>query len=499
MLYSLYTATSVAALVLTIYLIICRIRDYARLRHVPGPFWAHWTDLWLIKAQLSGKLAFTLQDLHNKHGPIVRIAPNWVVVGDGATMRRLWAARSPWKRGAWYRGLRFDPYSDSVFTALDDKQHDSMRAKLAPGYAGKDVEGVQELVDEQVAGLINLLETRYLSTEHEFKTVDLARKVQYFTLDVISAVGFGKKFGYLDSDADTLRYIEVTERSVPSLLVIALQPWMLNILQSRTLRPIVPDVTKIMGIGDVIRRAREAVNERYGENPVVKRDILGSFVTHGLTREQAEGETTVQIVAGSDTTAAAIRSTMLFIITNPHVYTRLQAEIDQAAKQGLISSPITDAEARRFEYLQAVIKEGLRIWPPGTGLLPKVSLKDELMGETHIPAGTNVAWSPFSVTHEKEVFGPDAGMFRPERWLGISKEKYRMMETQTMLLFAGGSRFECLGKNLAMMELNKVYVELLRRFDFTIVNPAIPWTSENYAIHIQREFNVKITRRSKPV
>jgi cytochrome P450 len=79
-------------------------------------------------------------------------------------------------------------------------------------------------------------------------------------------------------------------------------------------------------------------------------------------------------------------------MTNPQVYARFQAEIDQRVAAGRISSPITDAEARNFPYLQAVIREGLRMLPPATGLLPKVSHKDEVVCGVHIPAGTNVAW-----------------------------------------------------------------------------------------------------------
>lgn len=66
--YSATTVASVAAVLWTAYLVICRVRDYARMRHIPGPFWAHWTDLWLMRAQFSGKLSFILQDLNKKHG-----------------------------------------------------------------------------------------------------------------------------------------------------------------------------------------------------------------------------------------------------------------------------------------------------------------------------------------------------------------------------------------------------------------------------------------------
>ncbi|OHW98989.1 benzoate 4-monooxygenase cytochrome p450 [Colletotrichum incanum] len=472
MLCSLTAAVLTFTALLTAHLILCRLHDYARLRHIPGPFWAAWTDLWLIRNQLSGRLNFALQDLNKEH------------------------ARSPWKRGHWYRGLRIDPYRDSTISTIDDKTHEALRSKLAVGYSGKDVDGVHELINEQVAGLVNLLEAKYLSTDITFKTVDLARKVQFFTLDVISALAFGKRFGYLEADDDTLRYIETTEKTVPIILMTALMPSLLKLIQSPRLKWLMPDTKNMIGIGNVMKMAHDTVQERYGDKPVIKRDMLGSFVAHGLSKEDAEGETLVQIIAGSDTSATAIRSTMLFLITNPHVYARLQAGIDTGIKEGRISSPITDEEARKFDYLQAVIKEGLRLWPPATGLLPKVSEQDEFICGIHIPAGTNVAWAPWTVMRSKEVFGQDADLFRPERWLRISAEKYRAMDQQVMMDFASGSRWECLGKRIAMIELNKVYVELLRRFDFTLLDPTNPWKSFNAAFFIQSDFHVKVTRRS---
>jgi cytochrome P450 len=61
------------------------------------------------------------------------------------------------------------------------------------------------------------------------------------------------------------------------------------------------------------------------------------------------------MVAGSDTTATAIRATMLYIISTPRVYNTLQSEIDRGIKDGKISSPITNAEAMTLPYLQASV------------------------------------------------------------------------------------------------------------------------------------------------
>lgn len=503
----LYAAAAAAAVVAVCLYITNSVQSYRRLGHIPGPPWAAWTNLWLVRGQLSGQLNFTLQAVNSTYGNLARIGPNWVVCGDPDELRRIWGVRSAYKRAYWYRGLRVDPYRDSTFSTLDDSVHDELRAKLLPGYGGKDVDNLHDIIDEQVAGFVRLLETKYLAVDADHATgdrghhttVDLARKVQFFTLDVISALAFGSAFGYLDADADKFGYISTTEATVPILMSTAILPWIVDTLQSPLLRPLMPNVRGMVGIGTVMNLAREAVDARYGDHAVVKRDILGSFVAHGLGRDDAEGEAVVQIIAGSDTSATAIRSTLLFLITSPHVYVRLQREIDEGVRAGRISSPITDAEARQFPYLQAVIREGLRMWPPATGLLPKVSKTDDVICGHRVPAGTSVAWAPWTVMRNTAIFGGDADLFRPERWLGLAADQYRVMDQTVMLDFGGGSRYECLGKNIAMIELNKVYVELLRRFDIVLVDPARPWKSFNAAFFIQSDMNVRITRRTEAV
>jgi hypothetical protein len=112
-----------------------------------------------------------------------------------------------------------------------------------------------------------------------------------------------------------------------------------------------------------------------------------------------------------------------------------------------------------------------------------------------------------------EIFGADSEIFRPERWIEASEDRRKLMDQTVMLDFASGSRWECLGKNVAMIELNKAYVEvrrtpirclldkskpgeqLLRRFDLTLIDPTNPWTSFNAAFFIQRDYNVRLTRR----
>lgn len=192
---------------------------------------------------------------------------------------------------------------------------------------------------------------------------------------------------------------------------------------------------------------------------------MASFTAHGLNETDLVAEALLQILAGADTTATAIRATMLHIITNPAAYKKLQAEIDQAVQSGRISSPvIQEAEAQELKYLQAVIKEGLRIWPPVTGLLSKVvpAAGDEVEidgKKMFIPGGTNIGWCVWGIAMNKDIFGEDARMFRPERWLIDDTEKLTKMNKAVDLVFGYG-KYQCLGRPVALLELNKVFFEV---------------------------------------
>jgi cytochrome P450 len=152
---------------------------------------------------------------------------------------------------------------------------------------------------------------------------------------------------------------------------------------------------------------------------------------------------------------------MLYIISSPRVYYRLQAEIQSSVSNGKISRPVvTDDEARALPYLQAVIKEGLRIFPPGTGLASKlVPPEGDTFNGTFLPGGTKIGISTWALLRNEEAFGQDATSFRPERWLDASPEDYATMERFQEFVWGYG-KYVCLGKRVALIELNKALVEV---------------------------------------
>ena len=161
-------------------------------------------------------------------------------------------------------------------------------------------------------------------------------------------------------------------------------------------------------------------------------------------------------LAGAETTATAIRMTLFHVYSNPRVLAKLRAEI-QAARP---SSPITNAEAASLPYLQAVIKEAIRICPPITGeMLKDVPPEGDTYNGQFIPGGTAIGFSVVGMLADKSTFGADARTFRPERFLEDTDEQLlQMRSTVVDAAFALG-RWRCLGKNIAQMELNKVIPE----------------------------------------
>lgn len=125
--------------------------------------------------------------------------------------------------------------------------------------------------------------------------MDLSRLMTYFTLDVISTVAFGLPFGFITSDDDPFGYIANLQQMLPAIILFGVFTELTRLMRSPILAPFLPKTTDKRGLGRVMEFARERVQERFGPDAVVRKDMLGSFISHGLTREQLESETLTQM------------------------------------------------------------------------------------------------------------------------------------------------------------------------------------------------------------
>lgn len=387
------------------------------------------------------------------------------MVSSPRELRRIWSIRSGYHRSPWYAGFRFDPNSDSILTMVDNKAHHRVRSHVLPAYSGKGITDQEQVLDEQIAKFIALIERKYLSTRAtatenaKMRPFEMGRRFSYLTQDAISAVEFGKAFGYLDVDEDFYGAIDALEGMLMPCAIMALLPPLLWLVTSPLCRPFMPKKTDRAGVGRLLGVIDERVEARYGEKKIRNMDVLQAFVDSGLPRNEVESEALVHLLGGTDTTAGALRNTVFYVSTNPAAYRRLQAEIDGVA--GRVTRPvISDAECKELKFLQACIKESMRCWPPLSGMQAKMSDADDVICGVKVPARTHVMLNLAEAMRDKDVFGENAELFEPMRWLEAGPEQLKEMEATQGMTFALGTRWECLGKRLANMEMGKVLFEV---------------------------------------
>ncbi|EFE35564.1 uncharacterized protein ARB_05607 [Trichophyton benhamiae CBS 112371] len=203
---------------------------------------------------------------------------------------------------------------------------------MSGAYAGRDVEGLEDMIDERIQDFVEVIEQKWLSDDNGTNTFDIAKRVQFLAVDMITHICFGKPMGFVKTDSDVSNFLKTIESQLP----------------------IVQHFSVIIEINDLLhcQITRNEVEKRQQSKSEPKKDMLTSFMKHGLSPSEAETELIISL------------ATLLAVASNPRVYARLTKEIDEAEASGKISSPIRDQEARRLPYLQACIKEGLRCFPP---------------------------------------------------------------------------------------------------------------------------------------
>lgn len=169
---------------------------------------------------------------------------------------------------------------------------------------------------------------------------------------------------------------------------------------------------------------------------------------------------TLLILAGADTTGTAMGSITRFLCLNPQCLARARAEIDEADKAGKLSNPIQFEETRvHLPFFVACIKEGIRLNPPATNLFARIVPKGgKIIDGSYVPEGTDVTSHTYVVQRDRDLYGADAEVFRPERWLESEKKAAEL--DAASFAFGMGPRV-CIGKDIAIMELYKLLPEVL--------------------------------------
>jgi cytochrome P450 len=203
--------------------------------------------------------------------------------------------------------------------------------------------------------------------------------------------------------------------------------------------------------------------ERRRREPEQHFDFLSMFMAtrdrendEAMSDKEMIDEVLTLIVAGHETTAAALTWTWYLVSQNPETAAQLQAEADQVGDAAL---DLDAAESLSFTH--QVLQEALRLYPPGW-LITRRTLEADELGGFPIAPRTDVFISPY-LLHRHPAFWSDPEEFRPERFAGVdAAERHRF----AYIPFAVGPR-HCIGENMAMFEMLVHLQRMTRRFRLT--------------------------------
>lgn len=366
----------------------------------------------------------------------------------------------------------------------------------------------EPFVDTTTVLFINRLDELYASTG---QVCDFGKWLQYYAFDVIGEMTFSKRFGFLEKEEDIDGIIQSLHNT--RWVTIAQMPWLDRIRKNSYLMSLTKFTSPVVTF--TAARVRERIgwpgpelttDEKAMLPPMQPRgqeDFLSRFLNARTTNPDVVDNVRVlsyaqgNVTAGSDTTAIALRAIFYHLLKCPWTLEKLEQEIESADKNGLFATQcVSWTESQQLVYLNVVIKEGLRIHPPvGLPLERVVGPAGLSIYGTKLPPGTIVGVNPWVIHRDRDIFGPDADTFRPERWLEVEGEERKRMES-AMFAFGGGTR-TCIGKNISLLEMYKLVPTLIRRYKFELAHPEKELTLQNAFFVHQTGLNMLIRRRSE--
>ena len=300
---------------------------------------------------------------------------------------------------------------------------------------------------------------RLIDSWRDGEVHDVHQEMMRLTLEIIAHVLFGRDIADEIEDAEAAISIYL-EQFADRFGMYAVPEWIPTPRNVRYRRA----MQKIDGI--IYGAIHEGRRSKDGE-----KSLLNAFLhaqrTYGfeMSDRQLRDEMATLFFTGHETTGLALTWTLFLLGENPNAEAHLIQELDEV----LGDRPATLADLRRLPYLDGVIKESLRLYPPAYGVVREALTDCEVGGYT-IPKGATVAMFQWVLHRDPRFFdGPE--VFRPERWADGLADR---LPKFAYFPFGGGPR-NCIGKEFALLEIALVLSTVMRRFRFRTVPGHRTW------------------------
>ncbi|KAF2641320.1 cytochrome P450, partial [Massarina eburnea CBS 473.64] len=430
------------------------------LSKYPGPRLAACSKYWYIWKWTGGRWPFVTRELHDKYGDIVRIAPNELsfsnveswneIYGHANKGRKIFLKSDFYERGASY---------PSIVTARNPEEHRRQRKALSHAFSASALRDQEQIIHQYTDMFIGRLEEWKLAFGESF-----------------DAVKMGRSHPWVSTVMDTIREQDLMQHARDA-------PWLALIFPF-----FVPS-----GLMEKFKLNRQYTLDKVttrikNQDKITRVDFFKHILEKGdLPRPGLDSNADLLIIAGSETTATCLSGITYWLHRNPDCLSKLKSEV----RNNIASfDDITGDVAAKLPYLNAVIEEGLRIYPPVPFGLKRIS-QGAVVSEQYIPAGTTVS-TPSWVAHHDKRYWKDPDSFRPERWIdeGFGDNHGAFNP------FSLGPRV-CLGINLAYLEMRVILTKLIFSYDWEVVQD-LDWDKENvaYVLWKKPELRMRFHRRT---
>ncbi|KAI1615456.1 putative P450 monooxygenase [Exophiala viscosa] len=495
------------ALLLTIIpcVLLLKIRFRKGLRDIPGPFLASVLPLDRISTAYSGHQFAKHLAYHDKYGPVVRIGPKHVSISDSDQISVIYSITSKFNKSDFYTLFHAkSPVGNipTVFSITDPEGHRSLKRPVGAAYALSVLLDLETLADECTKIMQRKLDGL------EGRNMDFGTWLHWYAFDVITYITFSNAMGFLERETDVQGIISAIEGRLFYNSIIgqvpSLHKYLLGNRYISKLADMIPSLARLNSSRYIVNFAGEQMSRRQGTTAEHgKKDMIARFKRSKegeqvMTDKELLGHAASNVFAGSDTTAISLRAMFYYLLKNPRTYSTLVDEILSFDARGELSEYITYNEAQRMPYFQACMREALRMHP-AVGLLLERIVPPEgaTISGAFLPGGTIVGINPWVAARDKNVYGTDVDVFRPERWIEADERTLKLMD-RNWLAFGAGAR-TCLGKNISLMEMSKLAPQLLRRYHVQLADPMAEWTLHDYWFVRQEGLRCVLTRRTKMV
>lgn len=197
-------------------------------------------------------------------------------------------------------------------------------------------------------------------------------------------------------------------------------------------------------------------------------DRLDRALKEGLiNEEQYRDNLKVTFLTAHENAQQLLNSAFWELGNNQAVQRKLRAEVLATSTQ----DPSTDL-VNSLPYLFSVVLELLRLYPPVSQLINRVTTQKAVLGgDIAIPNHTWVGWNAFGVQTDQALWGPDAREFRPERWGSEVKSiqsNMRIKTTQCHFIAFNAHSRKCLGQGFAVLQMKILLFEMVRRIEWVV-------------------------------